>query len=1625
MKKSTLTRILSALLAIIMLAEFLPLPVFASDTGLPEDGTAVAASTGKDTAEDPSSAAAERPESAEDEQSGADEPAADAPPADDAPDSQQATETPSEGKAETEDPQPEENAEDNDPTAEEPSVPGESDVTADPAEPDGQEQPEMSETEQVEPSEEETEPEEEIDEELRAELERQQAIMDQLDQMLRSMNSMRRAPANTSFESQLAQFPASYQPALKKLHEAHPNWVFVAVNTGLDWNAAVNSEFGTRSTTEYNYGPNGLASHLLLNNHDTYYDVTKYSSTNHYRPVDGRFVSTSRAAVAYYMDPRNFLTEQYVFQFENQTFSTYTEKSGITSILLSGSSASTGLAKITTYVATDGKKKSLSTLSSQFGSTYPDIIYNVGRLTNVSPYFLASKIVQETGGNTTSAVISGTVSGYTGYYNFYNIGSTSDANGQAYLNGLKYAKSHDWFNPIVAIKGGAEFLSEKYISKGQNTAYFMRFNVSPDRYYSTYGHQYMSALSAAALEGSKTCDGYRTSGALSSAFQFYIPVYKNMPDQTSIVSLTPTTKGKTTATVTLYKEPSTTSSSLVSVKSGTEVTILGGSVTSVEKVLTRLNYPYWYQVKVTVNGNAYIGYIYEQAISVSSVYNLKKGSTKSVKAVLTTSGNTGTIYYETSDPTVATVSDTGIVTAVSNGTCTIYAISGGGSFDAIGITVSQNGAASATIDEPVLTSISNTADGVRINWISVAGAQKYLVYRKTATTSWTRLGEPTSNYFVDTKSQSGTTYTYTVKAVSKDGLQSTYDQSGLSICYLATPKQLAAKASGDGIIFSWEAIPGAKAYNVYRKTSPSQNWQYWGRTTTNSYLDYTQMTAGTTYYYTVRAYDGGSTLSYFVGAGASAKATVSSLAIPHLKSAANVINGVTVTWDAVADAKTYRVYRKTATTGWVGLAEVTGTSYTDQTAASNTTYIYTVRAVSGKRISLYETAGISIYFLATPTSLSAKASSDGITFFWNAIPGAKAYNVYRKTSPSQNWQYWGRTTTNSYLDYTQMTAGTTYYYTVRAYDGGSTLSYFVGAGASAKATVSSLAIPHLKSAANVINGVTVTWDAVADAKTYRVYRKTATTGWVGLAEVTGTSYTDQTAASNTTYIYTVRAVSGKRISLYETAGISIYCLATPTALSAKSSTYGNVFSWNAVTGAQGYCVYRKTDPKQQWQYLGNAGNMTSYIDNNQVKAGTTYYYTVRAYNGKLLSYFVNAGVSVKATSDAVTKLNTPVLKSISNIAGGVSLTWGVVPGAQRYHVYRKTSTTSWAFLGDSNSTSYQDKTAVSGMNYTYTVRAYTGNVISGFDAKGLSILYLSMPALNSANASANGIEVKWSKVPGATTYRVYRRVGNSSWTRIAEVTSTAYTDKSVSPGTSYTYTVRALSGSAISWFYGTGISATAVQTSNLTNYVTTGMLNYRTGPGSSYAVAGSVASGKTVQVVTGGNVTVAGVVWYKVLINGKYYYMSSKYLKAASTGQTLVPYITQGPVNYRTAAGLNQPLAGTIAHNKTVQVVSGGNVTVAGVVWYKVLINGKYYYMSSQYLKAASTGQTLVPYITQGPVNYRTAAGLNQPLAGTIAHNKIVQVVSGGNVTVAGVVWYKVLINGKYYYMSSQYLKKA
>ncbi|MCD7760677.1 MAG: SH3 domain-containing protein, partial [Clostridiales bacterium] len=235
-----------------------------------------------------------------------------------------------------------------------------------------------------------------------------------------------------------------------------------------------------------------------------------------------------------------------------------------------------------------------------------------------------------------------------------------------------------------------------------------------------------------------------------------------------------------------------------------------------------------------------------------------------------------------------------------------------------------------------------------------------------------------------------------------------------------------------------------------------------------------------------------------------------------------------------------------------------------------------------------------------------------------------------------------------------------------------------------------------------------------------------------------------------------------------------------------------------------------------------------------------------------------------------------------------------VTNATGYRVYRKVSGGSWSQIGtvSSGSTvSYTDTTASSGTSYIYTVRAvYTtssGTILSGFNSTGVTCIRLSNPSLTSATASSSGITVKWSAVTGAKGYRVYRKVSGGSWKQIATISSSAtlsYTDNSgLLSGTTYIYTVRAVSGSYLSYYNTSGVSAKATvsSTPTLVNYVTTGMLNYRTGPGTSYSLAGTFAAGATVQVVDGESYDVNGTIWYRVYVNGSYYYCSSNYLTKA------------------------------------------------------------------------------------------------------------------------------------------------
>ena len=215
------------------------------------------------------------------------------------------------------------------------------------------------------------------------------------------------------------------------------------------------------------------------------------------------------------MDPRNFLNETDIFQFESLSFNKSQTKSGVNAIL-SG-----------TFMAKTVKDADKTTLN------YADSFMKIGELTGVSPYHLASRVRQEQGLNGTSSLISGTYKGYEGYFNYFNVGAAGVTSTLVIRNGLAYAKKAGWNTRYKALLGGSQLLAKNYIAVGQDTLYFQKFNVVNAK--NLYGHQYMSNLTAAYTEGRKLGQGYTDK---QQAFVFRIPVYKSMPS--SAVTFTAT-----------------------------------------------------------------------------------------------------------------------------------------------------------------------------------------------------------------------------------------------------------------------------------------------------------------------------------------------------------------------------------------------------------------------------------------------------------------------------------------------------------------------------------------------------------------------------------------------------------------------------------------------------------------------------------------------------------------------------------------------------------------------------------------------------------------------------------------------------------------------------------------------------------------------------------------------------------------------------------------------------------------------------------------------------------------------------------------------------------------------------
>ena len=190
-------------------------------------------------------------------------------------------------------------------------------------------------------------------------------------------------------------------------------------------------------------------------------------------------------------------------------------------------------------------------------------------------------------------------------------------------------------------------------------------------------------------------------------------------------------------------------------------------------------------------------------------------------------------------------------------------------------------------------------------------------------------------------------------------------------------------------------------------------------------------------------------------------------------------------------------------------------------------------------------------------------------------------------------------------------------------------------------------------------------------------------------------------------------------------------------------------------------------------------------------SGTAYTYTVRCVSADRSEF----ASSYDQTGKTITYVAAPVITSLTNVNGGVKISWNAVNGAQSYRLFRKTAGGSWTTIRITSAASYVDRTAVSGKTYTYTVRCVTSDgktFTSSYDNTGKSIRYIAAPKVTVVNTSS-GIRVSWGKVEGAQMYRVFRKTGSGGWTTLKDSTSLFFTDTNVKAGTTYTYTVRCIS----------------------------------------------------------------------------------------------------------------------------------------------------------------------------------------------------------------------------------------
>ena len=633
----------------------------------------------------------------------------------------------------------------------------------------------------------------------------------------------------------------------------------------------------------------------------------------------------------------------------------------------------------------------------------------------------------------------------------------------------------------------------------------------------------------------------------------------------------------------------------------------------------------------------------------------------------------------------------------------------------------ETAALAANAAEPMTLTAQNESDGVRLKWNKVSGAKYYVLYRREEDGDWVEWKQTEACSYKDKRVESGTRYSYAVRAWGSRIGWTPMDEEGCPVQAFSVPKLLSLTNESEGLCLRWTGV-NAERYEIlfWTKVGKTNGWQHLAYTEGSEAAEqsWTDASAqpGAVRSYTVRAVstDGGS-----MGLYNSKGLKTTRVEAPEGLTAEGVSGGIQLNWQAAAGAKKYILYRRPAEGGsYKKIADTAKLSWKDSSAKAGVLYHYLVIGTNGTAKSA-DSGGADMLYLAQPKLLRAEnawteENGHALRVCWEkAIAGAEAFEILRRAEDG-SWTPVGRapadalfwTDTSDALLY-----GCNYAYTVRAVnDSFGVNGPYDGRGKS----ILSLEAPKPESITANSSSVRFCWSPVGDEsliKNYAVYRRSVgSANWqkIGSTKPGICSWTDKNARAGTLCEYRVCSVNGSTQSAFMPETLQAVVLSkvdlskTAAVCAAADGESGVRLTWGAVKGAQTYTVLRKTG--DVYAPIAEKITETSWFDTDLTPGETVTYTVAAAYGDYCLGDYNSKGKTIVFYPG-------PAELTGEERTDGIYLSWGAVPQAEGYRIWRRAAATknaAWKSVGSTDAEDacvFIDRSAAGFECYDYTVTA--------------------------------------------------------------------------------------------------------------------------------------------------------------------------------------------------------------------------------------------------------------------------------------------------------------------------------